>query len=323
MRRAFWTSFLASQKLVSSSRQSRTSDGSDIGANAMTALTQQETTDGQIEQTTRVVVDAVKKALKPLGKEAAQRVHKRGNELASSIAKFIAELSVSDQYANEQVATSYNYPANYRPKPIAEQIETIAKLFGLDGTAAYAYTKNLPTLPEGAEDWFALPRWEAVAKTYGEAVEKVLGLVGKSRKFQNWREGQLHERYLRQSEKTKQMFAQFAEKQSGDIILVPAQFGFLHRGQSVRRARETFAEHEFGLGAFAVGTLLLTHPKREVEWEQLHIDCSGDEYSPVADGQFVNAPVFLWNGGGLHFRSYWTVNAYKLCGSASGFLPQE
>ncbi len=293
----------------------------------MQTLTQQETTDGQIEQTTRVVVDAVKKALKPLGKEAAQRVHKRGNELASSISKLIAELSVSDQYANEQVATDYNYPANYRPKPITEQIEAIAKLFGLDGTAAYVYAKNLEAnkaeLPEGAEGWFAIPRFEAVAKTYGEAVEKVLGLVGKSRKLQNWREGQLHERYLRQSERTKQMFATLAESQSGDILIVPAQFGFLHRGQSVRRARETFAEHEFGLGAFAVGTLLLTHPEREVEWEQLHIDCSGDEYSPDADGRFVNAPLFSWDKGKLHFYDYWASCAGKQCGSASGFLPRE
>lgn len=257
----------------------------------------------------------------------AQRLNERGGELQAGLKKLIEELSVSDQYANEQVATDYNYPANYRPKPITEQIEAIAKLFGLDGTAAYAYAKNLEAnkaeLPEGAEGWFAIPRFEAVAKTYGEAVEKVLGLVGKSRKFQNWLKGQLHERYLRQSERTKQMFAQLAEKQTGDILIVPAQFGFLHRGQSVRRARETFAEHEFGLGAFAVGTLLLTHPEREVEWEQLHIDCSGDEYSPDAGGQFVLAPVFGWDDGKLRFYSYWSSNADKQCGSASGFLPQE
>ncbi|MFZ1626506.1 MAG: hypothetical protein WAT81_01720 [Candidatus Moraniibacteriota bacterium] len=253
----------------------------------------------------------------------AQRLNERGGELQAGLKKLIDELSVSDQYADEQVATNYNYPANYRPKPIAEQIEMIAKLYGLDGTAAYAYAANLPQLPEGAESWFAIPRWEAVGQTYGEATEKVLGLIGKSRKFKNWRENQLHERYLRQSEKTKQMFAQLAEKQSGDILIVPAQFGFLHRGQSVRRARETFAEHEFGLGAFAVGTLLLTHPEREVEWEQLHIDCSGDEYSPDAGGQFVDAPIFGWNDGKLHFSYDWTNNADRRYGSASGFLPQE
>ena len=280
----------------------------------MNVLTQQATTEGQFEQTTRVVVDAVRKALKPLGKEAAQRVHTRGNE---------AELSVSDQYGNEEVETGYNYPPQYRVKPLAEQIETLAKLFNLDGAKAYAYASNLPALPEGAEGWFAVPRFEAVGNTYGDAVEKVIGLIAKSRKLKNWREGQLHEHYLRQSERTQWMMAKLVEGQEGDILVIPAQFGFRHRGKSVRRARETFYDNEFGLSSFTVGTMLLTHPEREVEWEQLHIDCSGDEYSPDADGQFVNAPLFDWNDGGLRFYGYWTSNADKQYGSASGFLPQE
>lgn len=289
----------------------------------MNALTQQATTEGQFEQTTRVVVDAVRKALKPLGKEAAQRVHTRGNELAAGIAKLIEELSVSDQYANEEVETSYNYPPQYRVKPLAEQIDSIASIFNLDGTKAYAYASNLPVLPEGAEGWFAVPRFEAVGNTYGDAVEKVIGLIAKSRKLKNWREGQLHERYLRQSERTQWMMAKLVEGQVGDILVIPAQFGFRHRGKSVRRARETFYDNEFGLGSFTVGTMLLTHPEREVEWGQLHIDCSGDEYSPDAGGQFVVAPIFDWDGGGLRFSYHWANNAGKRYGSASGFLPQE
>lgn len=288
----------------------------------MTALTQ-ATTDGQMEQTQRVVADAVRKALKPLGKEASQRVHARGNELAAGVAKFIAELSVSDQFADEQIETGYNYPANYRVKPLAEQIETLAKLFNLDGTKAYAYASSLSELPEGAEGWFAIPRFEVVGNAYGDAVEKVIGLIAKNRKLKNWREGQLHERYLRQSERTKWMMAKFAEGQEGDILVIPAQFGFRHRGKSVRRARETFYDNEFGLGAFVVGCLLLTHPEREMEWEQLHIDCGGDEYSPDADGQFVGAPVFDWYDGRLHFGNYWASGANERYGSAAGFLPQE
>ena len=277
-----------------------------------------------MEQTTRIVVDAVRKTLKPLGKEAAQRVHARGNELAVGIAKLITELSVSDQFADEEVETGYNYPPSYQVKPLAEQIEMLARLFNLDGTAAYDYANHLPELPEGAEGWFAIPRWQAVGKTYGDAVEKMLGLIGKSRTLKNWREGQLHERYLRQSEKTKFAFAKLAEGQVGDILVIPAQFGFRHRGKSVRRARETFYDNEFGLGGFAVGCLLLTHPEREVEWEQLYIDCSGDdEYSPGADGQFVNAPFFCWYDGKLHFDAGWTDFAGERYGSASGFLPQE
>ncbi len=314
-------SFLASEKLVSYEAAAYPTVRE--GANAMNALTQQATTEGQFEQTTRVVVDAVRKALKPLGKEAAQCVHMRGNELAAGIAKLIAELSVSDQYADEEVETSYNYPPQYRVKPLAEQIETLAKLFNLDGTKAYAYASNLPVLPEGAEGWFAVPRFEAVGNTYGDAVEKVIGLIAKSRKLKNWREGQLHERYLRQSERTQWMMAKLVEGQEGDILVIPAQFGFRHRGKSVRRARETFYDNEFGLSSFTAGTMLLTHPEREVEWEQLHIDCSGDEYSPDADGQFVFAPLFHWSDGELRFDSGWASIAGKRFGSASGFLLQE
>ena len=314
-------SFLASEKLVSYEAAAYPTVRE--GANAMNALTQQATTEGQFEQTTRVVVDAVRKALKPLGKEAAQCVHMRGNELAAGIAKLIAELSVSDQYADEEVETSYNYPPQYRVKPLAEQIETLAKLFNLDGTKAYAYASNLPVLPEGAEGWFAVPRFEAVGNTYGDAVEKVIGLIAKSRKLKNWLEGQLHERYLRQSARTQWMMAKLVEGQEGDILVIPAQFGFRHRGKSVRRARETFYDNEFGLSSFTAGTMLLTHPEREVEWEQLHIDCSGDEYSPDADGQYVFAPLFHWSDGELRFDSGWASIAGKRFGSASGFLLQE
>ena len=119
------------------------------------------------------------------------------------------------------------------------------------------------------------------------------------------------------------MMAKLVEGQEGDILVIPAQFGFRHRGKSVRRARETFYDNEFGLSSFTVGTMLLTHPEREVEWEQLHIDCSGDEYSPDADGQFVDAPIFYWVVGELHFSNRWTDDADEQFGSASGFLPQE
>ena len=228
-----------------------------------------------------------------------------------------------NKFADEEVKSAYAYPDNYAVKPIAEQIEVLSKLFGLNGKKALAYAKNLLELPEGAEGYFAIPRWQAIAKTYGKAVEKALNLIGKSRTLKNWREGQLGEKYLRQSERTEQMFAKFCEQQEGDIIIVPAQFGLLHRGRSVRRAREVFADNEFGLGSFAVACMLLTHPEREQVWEQLHIDCGGDEFSPDGGGGFVNAPYFDWNDGKLHFDTYWTDAASERFGSASGFLRQN
>ena len=50
---------------------------------------------------------------------------------------------------------------------------------------------------------------------------------------------------------------------------------------------------------------------------------TGKSKIPDADGQFVNAPIFNWNDGELHFNSNWTNNANKQYGSASGFLPKS
>jgi len=247
----------------------------------------------------------------------------RGNPTVAKAMVDAGNKFLRNQYADEQTKSSYTYPNNYAVKPIAEQIAMLSKLFGLDGTKALAYAEKLPELPEGAEGYFAILKWQAVAKTYGKALEKALTLIAKGRTLKNWREDELDEKHLRQSERTEQMFAKFCEQQDGDIIVIPAQFGLRHRGKSVRRAREVFDDNEFGLGAFAVGCMLLTHPEREQVWDQLHIDCGGDEFAPDADGQFVHAPLFHWNGGELHFDTYWARDASKLYGSASGFVPQD
>jgi len=63
--------------------------------------------------------------------------------------------------------------------------------------------------------------------------------------------------------------------------------------------------------------------ERFQKFDELDPDCSGDEYSPGADGQFVDAPVFRWNDGELHFSNGLTNSANGRYGSASGFLPQE
>jgi hypothetical protein len=189
----------------------------------------------------------------------------------------------------------------------------------------FLHKGNKRPLPNGAEGYFAIPRWQTVAPTYREAVEKVFALLAKQRKgkFQNYREGQLSEQYLRESEKTAAAFQKLGDEQKGyDILVVPAQFGIRHRGRSVRRAREVMNSLEFGLGAFAVGIMLLTHPEREIQWEQLHIDCAGDEFSPDGGGRFVVAPIFGFDDGELGFGSFWVRGPNGDYGSASGFVSQ-
>lgn len=280
-------------------------------------------TDGQKKQVKRFAEDAVDRAIAEglLDKDGIQKLIENGDEFQARIITGIKELSVSNQFADEEVESSYAYPKGYKVKGITEQTNILRQLFPGIGFADEKIAEQ--PLPFNAEGWFAIPKWQTLAPTYGEAVEKVLAMIASKRKFYNYRDGQLGAEYLRQHAKTAKMFQKLGDEQKDyDILVVPAQFGLRHRGRSVRRAREVFQANEFGLGAFAVGIMLLTHPEREVQWEQLHIDCAGDEFAPDAAGGFSDAPVFLFDDGGVEFDAYWFDDAGEYYGSASAFLSQ-
>ncbi len=280
-------------------------------------------TSGQQKQYKRFVEDAADKALAEVGldKDGLQKLIENGDEFQATIVAAVRELSVSNQFADEEVESSYAYPNGYKVKGVTEQTNILRQLFPGIGFADEKIAQQ--PLPPNAEGWFAIPKWHSLAPTYGEAVEKVLAMIASKRKFYNYRDGQLGAEYLRQHAKTVKMFQKLGDEQKDyDILVVPAQFGLRHRGRSVRRAREVFLANEFGLGAFAVGIMLLTHPEREVQWEQLHIDCAGDGFSPDADGDFSRAPYFSFNDGKLKFDTCWMVIANGSYGSASAFFPQ-
>lgn len=296
-------------------------------------------TSGQETSYRRLLEDATKHgtelALKkvPLDTDGMQRILSNGDEIRSAVAEVIVaktkEFSVTNQFKDEEVQSSYDYPASYAVKTLEQQTDILRLALptlstSMDVGCHVAYLDKFRAenaLPVGAEGFFIIPRWQKVAGTYGEALETILALLAKSRKFYNYRKGQLGAKQLRQSVRTSAMLAKCAEGQPGGFIILPAQLGLRHRGRSVRRAREVFLGNEFGLDAFTVACILLTHPEREQVWEQLHIDCSGDEYSPAADGQFERAPYFYFRGGELEFDTRWVSNAYDCYGSASGFSP--
>jgi len=264
--------------------------------------------------------------------DEAQRVNDTSG-LSELIGNFIAKNRRLNQFAGEEVHSNYTYPPEYTRRPIGEQIEMIAKLFGLDPQNAYAFARNLLELPEGAEGWYAVPSIDMVAtkyfptvedpaERYCKAVNLVLEMIGKARRFTNYRKGQLTPGRLRQHVRTVDALAEIAKSQPGDIWIIAAQFGKCHAGRSVRRAREVFASGEFGLGVFLVGCMILTHPERLVRWEQLHMDCPGDEFASVADGDFSNAPIFNFNDNEVKFNANWFNNANENYGSVSGFLPK-
>lgn len=287
-------------------------------------------TAGQLKQINRLVADAVEKIVTELGldKDGAQRVIEHGDELVGNVGTVtlatLKDLSVTDKYKDEEVKSSYGYLSGYKkPKGITEQTNILRQLFPGIGFADEKLAER--EVPKGADNgWFAIPKWQSLAPTYGEAVQLVLNKLKETRNgaFYNYREGELGPDQLRQSAKTTSVFQKLGDEQKDhDILVVAAQFGLQHRGRSVRRVREILLGNEFGLGAFAVGIMLLTHPERLQHYDDLWIDCAGDEFSAGADGEFGRAPIFYFRVDRLKFYTDDVSRANGRYGSVSGFLP--
>ena len=269
----------------------------------------------------------------PLTVEGAQHLIKNGGGFQDGTGEVIKHLSIPNQFANEEVQSNYTYPPEYDgPKPVVEQVTTLAEILNLDSTNALEYAKNLPELPAGAEGWFAIPSQSGLEKLFPEikndAERYFVGVlihkkIADSRNFYNYRDGQITPNRLRVHARTAHALDLVSRNQPGDILIVAGQLGMRHRGRSVRRARECFDENEFGLGALAVGSIVLTHPTRLVRWEELDMDCSGNDFNdPDSVVRFGRAPLFFWSFGGVKFGTERVSRARDCYGSASAFLPQ-
>jgi len=285
------------------------------------------TTDTQNAQLQAFLGEAVQTAyltsIEQLDRQSAQTVLELGNtlksEVADSVVQIIHKHTSRDKFKDEQVPSNRVYPPTYKVRPIEAQVTELKKIFPTLGSCQEKLARK--PLLEGAEAWFAIPRWQALAPTYNEAVEVVLGVLATRRKFQNRIVGRLGPAYLRQSERSKLAAKILADQQQGhDIMVVAAQAGMLHRGCSARRARLRMAGNEFGAGAFAVACMLLTHPERLSAEDALMIDCGGDEYSVRGDYTFDRVPLFDYDIGGIEFSIFYEDRSRNLWGTPSGFL---
>ena len=112
----------------------------------------------------------------------------------------------------------------------------------------------------------------------------------KKGKFGNRIEYRLNIKHLRRSANAEQSIRDLSESQGNpDILIIAAQFGMRHRGRSVRRVRALMDSGEFGLSTFAICCMLLTHPERLRQDNDLCIDCAGDEFRWEADAEFSEA----------------------------------
>jgi len=269
------------------------------------------------------VQEAYRTSVSRLDRDSAQYVLDLGqkfqDEVASSVVELIRRHTVSDKYKTEEAGSDRVYPPTYRVWPVETQTKELRKAFPSLGNCMERLGHR--ELPDGAEDWFAIPRWQALAPTYNEAVEMVLGLLATRRRFSNRILGRLGPTYLRQSERSKLGEKILSEQQPEcDILVLAAQAGMRHRGRSARRARVSLASNEFGLGVFAVCCLLLTHPERLSNGDTLMIDCGGDEYSVRGDLTFDRVPLLDYDLSGTEFSVFYDDRARNLWGTPTAFL---
>jgi hypothetical protein len=285
------------------------------------------TTDQQNAQLQEFLGEAVqaafRKAIEQLDQHSAKSVLEMGKKLKAEVAESVVNIihrnTASDKFKDEEVGSNRTYPPTYKVRPVEAQVTALRKFFPSLGNCLEKLARK--PLLEGAEAWFALPRWEALAPTYNEAVEMALEVLATKRKFQNRIVGRLGPTYLRQGERSKLAKKILADQQQGnDILVVAAQAGMLHRGCSARRARIRMAGNEFGMGVFDVACLLLTHPERLSTDETLMIDCGGDEYSVRGDYAFDRVPLFDFDIAGIEFSIFYEDRSRNLWGTPSGFL---
>jgi len=267
--------------------------------------------------------DAYKAAIDRLDRHSAQIVLDMGLKLKSEVADVVVEVisrhTVSDKYKDEEVTSNRVYPPTYRVRPVEAQVTELRKLFPTLGNCLEKLGRK--PLLDGAEAWFAIPRWQAIAPTYSEAVELVLAVLAARRRVSNRIIGRLGPTYLRQSERSILAEKILADQQQGcDLLVVAAQAGILHRGCSARRTRVAMAGNEDGLGVFAFACMLLTHPERLSTGDTLMIDCGGDEYSVRGDYTFDRVPLFDYDIGGIEFSIFYEDRARNLWGTPTAFL---
>ncbi len=231
-----------------------------------------------------------------------------------------------DSTATEAETPQHGYRSGYaKSKSISEQVKILRRIFPDIGFADERLAEK--QLPNHAEGWFAIPRWQLIAPSYGEAVRKVFDKLKEERK------GRFHDFFLApdtscegnllETDKKRDIFQKLGEEQDTQgILVVAAQFGLRYRGIPSLGVRTGTDLHEFCLGAFEVGVMLLTHPDRLMCFDDLHIHCAGDNYDLDLDGDPEDVLSLGFDVEGLEVEHCWIGLKDGSAGAATGFLPQ-
>jgi hypothetical protein len=257
-----------------------------------------------------------------LDEDDTQKILENSDKFQSDIITIVRKQLRSKRFVDEESKSKYGYSSGYNsPIEIAEQVNILRQLFPHIGFANENISKQ--PLPSDAEGWFAILRWELFGDTYEEALERIFYLIKERCKgnFYKCHEEPRRMRYLQQNKRTVEKLEFLKNQQlEYDILVIPAQFGILHRGRSVRRVHEIIKGNEFDLGPFEVACMLLTHLNRLANQDDLRINCSGAEYIDSENSFVFYVPTFHFSNNKIILDMIWDGHYYEHYGLATGFL---
>ena len=153
----------------------------------LTGNTTEEQNTQLLEFLGEAVTRAHKIAMEELDQTSAQAVLESSRKLKNEATELLVELihrhTTSERFKSERVDSDRIYPSTYRLRPIEAQVTELRKYFPTLSKCNERIARR-PML-EGAEAWFAIPRWQALAETYNEAVSMVMECISSKRRFQN------------------------------------------------------------------------------------------------------------------------------------------
>lgn len=284
-----------------------------------------------------------------LDRKAVQRLLGRSREVIPALAsgrilgEILETLALPDDFSLEECHSTFGYFSGYRaPFTLKENLEDMQKELAILRKTFPEFKHSIfddfyygqiqhggIVLPWGAERWTLLPDWRKLANKYGMALKKALEGIEKaygSNGFHNYCDANTNVETLMDRLNlfggTACSLEKLARMQNNaDILIVPVQLGLRHRGRSVRRAHASMSPCEFGLGSVEASFILLTHPERLQNKNDLWINCTGDMNQ-------VN--TFQVNSFRFHAGSLYRLNAHLGAREASSdfgpitaFLPQH
>jgi hypothetical protein len=208
----------------------------------------------------------------------------------------------------ERVVSTREYHPEYMgPKPLRDQVVFLGSEFGLSVDVTLGYIEEMEKKnprPEGFEGWFAVPKIDVVARRHfakeftltgkdWACLKMVLEKIARDLPVDNQLE-HVRDLTLRRSNRSYDAFYVMGQKQHGNFLVFPAQFGKKYRGYSPRGAVNAFSKNEFELDAFSVACMMFAHPMRLRDYDNLGIICPGSE---VLDTHpiMVEKGITKWN----------------------------